>query len=88
VKEEAMMATIELRNDNLAKYRRMLGLSTDEALALRMQVNPATVSRVLRGKTSPGPRFIAGLLTAFNEYAVDFNDLFRVVADYDEDDVA
>lgn len=80
-----MMATIQLRKPALAKYRKMLNLTTDEALALRMKVNPATVSRVLRDKTAPGPRFIAGLLTAFAEYDVDFNDLFEVISDdYDE----
>lgn len=83
-----MMATIQLRKPALAKYRKMLGLTTDEALAFRMQVNPATVSRVLRDKTAPGPRFIAGLLTAFAEYDVDFNDLFEVVGDESGEETA
>lgn len=83
-----MMASIELRTENLEKYRKMLRIETDEALAFRMKVNPATVSRVLRGKTSPGPRFIAGLLVTFGEYNVDFNDLFRVVNEYDADEAS
>jgi transcriptional regulator with XRE-family HTH domain len=83
-----MMATIQLRKPALAKYRKMLNLTTDEALAFRMQVNPATVSRVLRDKTAPGPRFIAGLLTTFAEYGVDFNDLFEVVSDEDVEDAS
>ena len=74
-----MMATLKLRTDQLAKFRRLAGISTDDALAKRMGVNPATVSRVLRGTAVPGPRFIAGLIDVFGTEC--FTDLFEVVND-------
>lgn len=72
-----MTATLRLRHEQLAKYRRLADLKTDAALADRMKVDPGTVSRVLAGKQSPGPRFIAALVAAFP--GMDLDDLFEVV---------
>lgn len=72
-----MTATLRLRADQLAKLRTLAGITTDDALAKRMGVDPATVSRVLRGKQEPGPKFIAALVAAFPGF--DLDDLFEVV---------
>jgi transcriptional regulator with XRE-family HTH domain len=81
-KEASDVATIRLRKDQLAKFRRLSGITTDDALATRMGVNAATVSRVLRGTAAPGERFIAGLLLVFGIEC--FPDLFEVIADAEE----
>ena len=73
------MATLELNQAGLAKIRRLSGLKLDHELAARIKVDPTTVSRVLTGKSAPGPRFIAGCIEAFG--ADCFTDLFRVVPD-------
>lgn len=72
-----MTATLRLRADQLAKFRTLAGITTDDALAKRMGVDPATVSRVLRGKQEPGPKFIAALVSAFP--GMDLDDLFEVI---------
>lgn len=72
-----MVATLRLRTTQLAKYRQLAGCTTDDALAKRMHVDPATVSRVLRGLQAPGPKFIASLVAAFP--GLDLDDLFEVV---------
>lgn len=70
-------ATLRLRADQLAKYRTLAGIKTDDALAKRMGVDPATVSRVLRGKQEPGGKFIGALVGAFP--GLDLDDLFEVI---------
>lgn len=72
-----MTATLRLRGDQLAKLRTLAGITTDDALAKRMRMDPATVSRVLRGKQTPGPRFIAALVGCFPGW--DLDDLFEVI---------
>lgn len=74
-----MTATLRLRAQQLAKYRKLAGITTDDALARRMGVDPATVSRVLRGKQEPGSKFIAALVAAFP--GMDLDDLFEVVTE-------
>ena len=74
-----MTTTLRLRTDQLEKMRRLAGIQTDAALAERMGVDPATVSRVLKGKNSPGPKFMAALVSCFPGF--DLDDLFEVVAD-------
>ena len=73
-----MTTTLRLRTDQLEKMRRLAGIQTDAALAERMGVDPATVSRVLKGKNSPGPKFMAALVSCFPGF--DLDDLFEVVA--------
>lgn len=81
------MATIALRHDQLAKYRRLAGLggnkaiTTDAGFAKLIEVHPAQVSRVLTNKCAPGTRFIAGVLELFGIEC--FADLFTVEPDED-----
>ena len=72
-----MAATLRLRVDELAKYRRLAKLTTDAALANRMNYDAGNLSRVLAGKQTPGPKFIAALVAAFDG-AVSLSDLFEV----------
>lgn len=77
-----MPAQIRLRTGQYRKFAALKGWRTDDAAASAIGVNPATLSRVLRGATAPGgtapgERFIAGLLAALPE--VEFEDLFEVV---------
>lgn len=78
-----MVAKLRLRAQQLAKYRRLAGIETDDALAKRMGIDPGNLSRVLRGKQAPGPKFIAALVAAFP--GMDLDDLFEVVTDADDD---
>lgn len=71
-----MVVKLRLKTDQLAKYRSVAGLETDVALAERMRHDPGNLSRVLRGKQEPGPRFIARLVAAFPCLTLD--DLFEV----------
>ncbi len=72
-----MLATLELNKQGLAKIRRLAGIEHDHQLATRIKVDATTVSRVLTGKSAPGPKFIAGCIEAFGSDC--FNDLFVVV---------
>ena len=75
-----MMATkVALNHAGLAKIRKLAGLHTNKELAERIDVDTSTVSRVLAGKTSPGPTFIAGCVAAFG--AECFEDCFIVERD-------
>lgn len=71
-----MEVRLRLKTEQLAKYRGVAGLGTDVALAERMRHDPGNLSRVLRGKQEPGPRFIAQLVAAFP--GLDLDDLFEV----------
>ena len=74
-----MLATLELNKQGLAKIRRLAGIEHDHQLATRIKVDATTVSRVLTGKSAPGPKFIAGCIEAFGSDC--FTDLFTVVTD-------
>lgn len=74
-----MLATLRINPPGLTKIRRLTGLDQDFAFAERINVDKATVSRVLTGKSAPGPRFIAGCIEAFGGDC--FGDLFDVVPD-------
>lgn len=76
-----MAATLRLRKDKLASYRRLAGIDTDLELARRINMDPSSISRILKGNQAPGPRFIAGLVITFG--ADLFPDLFEVVEDLD-----
>lgn len=71
-----MEARLYLRDDQLKKLRVLAGLTTDAALAERMNHDPGNLSRVLRGKQEPGPKFIPRLVAAFP--GMDLDDLFEV----------
>lgn len=68
-------ATIRLRMDTIAALREIKGLESDRDLAEAMRVTQSTVSRVMRGKSQPGPVFIAGLCTALE---TPMNHLFAI----------
>ena len=70
-----MVATLRLKSEMVAKIRGWKGLKTDASLAEAMDIDPGNLSRVLRGKQQPGPRFIASLCTALD---ADLADLFEV----------
>lgn len=72
-----MTATIKLKQAQLAKYRKLSGLNTQQKLADAMGMERSTLSRTLNGFMDPGEKFIAGLLVAFAD--LDFADLFEVV---------
>lgn len=70
-----MVATLRLKSEMVAKIRGWKGLKTDASLAEAMNIDPGNLSRVLRGKQQPGPRFIASLCAALD---ADLADLFEV----------
>lgn len=76
-----MTATLRLKTEQLAKIRKWTGLTTDTALAQAMRYDAGNLSRVLRGKQQPGPKFIAALCHALDS---DLDDLFEVVGNTDE----
>lgn len=71
-----MVATLRLKTETLANYRRLAGLKTDSALAQRMGIDAGNLSRVLKGTQQPGPRFIAAMCDAFE---ARLEELFEVV---------
>lgn len=71
-----MIATLVLREGNLKKIRRWTGLETNDALAQAVGIDPGNLSRILRGKQTPGGKFIASLCKALD---ADLDDLFEVV---------
>jgi hypothetical protein len=71
-----MTATLNLKADALTEHRVRAGLTTDRALARAAGLDPANVHRVLKGRQDLGPRFIAGLVSAFPGLTLD--DLFAV----------
>jgi transcriptional regulator with XRE-family HTH domain len=81
--QEPDVAKIALKRDQLTKFRRIKGgLDTDAQLAEQIGVNPGQVSRVLKGTSAPGTKFIAGCLELFGVEC--FADLFSI----EPDDVA
>lgn len=68
--------TIVLNLEALEHRRRDASLSTDSQLARFIGVDPATVSRVISGRSAPGTKFIAGMVRAFGSDA--FADLFAI----------
>lgn len=81
-RESAALATLALRPEGLQKCRRLAGIEVDKDLAARMRIDGGQLSRVLLGKSAPGPRFIAGLLEVFGTEW--FDDLFVVLPDDEE----
>ena len=71
-----MTATLRLKTEQLAKIRAWIGLKTDAALAAEMGIDAGNLSRVLKGKQQPGPKFIAALCSALK---AELSDLFEVV---------
>lgn len=68
--------TLMLNLEALEHRRRGAALATDSQLARFIGVDPATVSRVISGRSAPGTKFIAGMVRAFGTEA--FGDLFTI----------
>lgn len=75
----AVTTTLRLKRDALEKYRNLMGLKTDRALAQRMGYDAGNLARVLAGKQTPGPKFIAALVSVFAHADITLDDLFEVV---------
>lgn len=74
-----MMATIAINVPEIRKCQKLAGIKNDRELADRMQLDAGNLSRVLTGRASPGPKFLAGLVVVFGvEW---FADLVDVVSD-------
>lgn len=73
-----MVATLRLKTEMVGKIRGWKGLKTDASLAEAMGIDAGNLSRVLRGRQQPGPKFIASLCTALD---AELDDLFEVVND-------
>ena len=67
--------TLRIRRDVVDALRELKDLESDKQLAAAMGVNQSSVSRVMRGLSQPGPRFIAGLCAALE---APMNKLFVV----------
>jgi hypothetical protein len=77
--EVSVSASIALRTGQYRKFAALKGWKTDDAASRAIGIDPATLSRVLKGRSAPGGRFIAGVLAALPE--VEFADLFDVLVD-------
>lgn len=75
------MAQILPRKEALIQRQKLIGIKTAEELAVRAEIHPTQMSRVLAGKSLPGNRFIAGILHVFGDDR--FQELFAVVPDED-----
>lgn len=69
------MHSIVLRRDRLDAERHKRHLHSDSQLAHALNVNKGTVSRVLTGRSEPGPKFIAAVV---NTFGCTFEDLFAL----------
>lgn len=67
--------TLRLRLDVIKALRETKDLESDHDLAARMGLNRSSISRVMRGVSQPGPRFIAALCTALE---TPMNHLFVI----------
>jgi hypothetical protein len=77
------VAVILPRKEAIIERQRLLGIETAEELAVRAEIHPTQMSRVLAGKSLPGNRFIAGILHVFGDER--FQELFAVVPDAEGD---
>jgi len=81
-----MPPTIRLRDGADERLKKAFALDTDTALANHIGVDQGHYSRILNGRTSPGPSFQARLLIAAEKLGINFYDLFEVVPDLDPQD--
>ena len=75
-----MTATLKLKTEMVAKIRGWKNLKTDTALAEAMGIDAGNLSRVLRGRQQPGPKFIAALCVALE---AELDDVFEIVGSQD-----
>lgn len=79
-----MPTTLTIDTERFQKAREELGLDTVRLLADALGVDKGTASRVLTGKSAPGPTFISAVLTTF---PVKFEDVFSIIDAPDSADV-
>lgn len=68
---------IRLRMDAFGEWMGRLGLETDSAQAEHIGIDRSVLSRVRRGETNPGERFIAACMA---RYDGTFEELFEVAS--------
>lgn len=69
------MSALGVDQKELTRAMLASGIRTHKELALRLGVDPGTVSRVLAGKAEPGPKFITACLA---KLPTDFDSLFTI----------
>jgi len=79
--ERTRPTTLTIDAERFDSLRREQGLDTIKSLADALGIDKGTASRVLEGKSAPGPKFISSVLTTF---PVKFEDVFTVVDDLAE----
>lgn len=70
------MPFLQLKSSGIQKVKETGVARSDRAVARLFGVDPATLSRVIRGQAEPSNRLIAGALSALGPSW--FNDLFEV----------
>jgi predicted DNA-binding transcriptional regulator AlpA len=76
VSSSALAPTLRIRKDAWTEAFEEAGAFGDQSVAELLGMDRSSVYRVVTGKTVPGPRFIAAVLSRL---AVDFEDVFEVV---------
>lgn len=71
------MPTLKLNVESFERHCEKAGLRTRKAVARRLEIDEATLSRVMNGQAAPGPKFVAGAIVAFG--TTTFGHIFRVV---------
>lgn len=79
------MATLTIDSAKFEKLRHDQGLDTLQSLADALGINKGTASRVIRGESAPGPRFISSVLLTF---PIKFEDVFEVIEPAESSDTA
>jgi hypothetical protein len=77
-------ATIRLRPGVAARLKDAFGCNTDTEVAETIGIDQSQYSRVVRGRSDPGPSFQARLLLRAESHGLRFDDLFEVVVDEPE----
>lgn len=78
-------ATIRLREGVADRLKQAFGCTTDTGVAETIGVDQSQYSRVIRGRSDPGPQFQARLLIRARAHGLSFDDLFQIVeADLEE----
>lgn len=72
-------ATIRLRDGVAERLKKAFGCTTDTGVAETIGVDQSQYSRVLRGRSDPGPYFQARLLLRARDHGMTFDDLFQIV---------
>lgn len=71
------MPTLRVNPQGIDKLRQLGLFSSNNSLARKWGVSPATISRMLDGSQEPGPKVIAGAIQSFGQSM--FFELFKVV---------